>query len=341
MTLFTLAIMLPTMFIGPIYGRAMKRLGKMLSDQKAEASSIAEEAFANIRTVKAFANEDTECKEYSEKNEAVFGIARKQAVAYGIFGFFMQIIMFGSLDALVYFAAYLNANDGLTVGDFTSFQFYMFSFLMNFMQMASVIGEVMGVLGTTQAIAEIFIYNPKVGTSGGQEVSQETLDNGQITISSLKFTYPTKTDIQVLKGIDITVEKNKTIALVGTSGCGKSTIIQLIERFYDPDDGDVQFGNQNVKDINPESYKKYMAIVQQEPILFSGSIKDNITYGLEQEATEADLDEACRNANAYKFISDKSIFPQGYDTLVGERGVKLSGGQKQRVAIARALIRKP
>lgn len=157
----------------------------------------------------------------------------------------------------------------------------------------------------------------------------------------MKFSYPTKTDIQVLKGIDIVVEKNKTIALVGSSGCGKSTIIQLVERFYDPDDGDVKFGEQNVKDINPESYKKHMAIVQQEPILFSGSIRDNITYGLEIVPTEADLDEACRNANAYKFIKDSSIFPLGYDTLVGERGVKLSGGQKQRVAIARALIRKP
>lgn len=124
------------------------------------------------------------------------------------------------------------------------------------------------------------------------------------------------------------VEKNKTVAIVGSSGCGKSTIIQLVERFYDPDDGEVIYGKQNVKDINPENYKKYMAIVQQEPILFSGNIRDNICYGLDFTPTEAELDEACKNANALKFIKDMSIFPDGYNTVVGERGVKLSGGQK-------------
>lgn len=249
--------------------------------------------------------------------------------------------MFGSLDALVYFAAWLNSKGGLTVGQFTSFQFYMFSFLMNFMMMTSVVGEVMGILGTAEAMAQIFIYKPKINTSGGQDVTAASLEKGTITLKDIKFTYPTKKDIQVIKGITIVVEKNKTIALVGSSGCGKSTIIQLVERFYDPDDGTVSYGDQNIKDLNPENYKKYMAIVQQEPILFSGSIKENISYGLDFVPTEEELDEACRNANALKFIQDKSIFPQGYDTVVGERGVKLSGGQKQRVAIARALIRKP
>lgn len=167
MTLFTLAIMLPAMFTGPAYGRTMKRLSKEISDHKAEASSIAEEAFSNIRTVKAFATEDRECTEYAKKNELIFYKSRKVALCYGLFSFAMQIIMFGSLDALVYFAAYLNANGGLTVGQFTSFQFYMFSFLMNFMTMASVIGEVMGVIGTAQAIAEIFIYHSKINTLGG------------------------------------------------------------------------------------------------------------------------------------------------------------------------------
>jgi ATP-binding cassette subfamily B (MDR/TAP) protein 1 len=154
----------------------------------------------------------------------------------------MQFVMFGSLDALVYFAAYLNSNDGLSIGDFTAFQFYMFSFLINFVQLSSVASEVMGVFGTTAAIADIFLHKTSVNTTGGANVTQESLDDGTIYLKDIQFKYPTKKDIQVIQHADIVVPKNKTVALVGASGCGKSTIIQLIERFYDPDHGTVHYG---------------------------------------------------------------------------------------------------
>jgi ABC-type multidrug transport system fused ATPase/permease subunit len=253
----------------------------------------------------------------------------------------MTFIQFGSMDALIFFAAYLNKNGGLTIGDFTSFQFYMFSFLLNFTTIAQVVGDVMGVLGTTEAIAEILDYEPSINIEGGDEVTAETLDNGEITIKDIKFHYPTKPDVPIIKEASIKVPKNKTIALVGHSGCGKSTIIQLLERFYDPISGSISYGNQNIRDLDPKSFKKHMAIVQQEPILFSGTIRENITYGLDYEPKDSELDEACRMANALTFLQDKTNFPLGYETVVGERGLKLSGGQKQRVAIARALIRKP
>mmetsp|Transcript_17903 Transcript_17903/g.27689 ORF Transcript_17903/g.27689 Transcript_17903/m.27689 type:complete len:139 (+) Transcript_17903:951-1367(+) len=137
----------------------------------------------------------------------------------------MTFVMFGSLDALIYFAAYLNSEGELSIGDFTSFQFYMFSFLLNFMMVASVIGEVMGIMGTTQAIAEIYIHKPKINTTGGEEVTKETIEDGNINIQDIQFTYPTKQEITVIKKASIEIKKNKTIALVGTSGCGKSTII--------------------------------------------------------------------------------------------------------------------
>ena len=146
-------------------------------------------------------------------------------MGYGAFSFFMQFVMFGSLDALIYFAAVLVLDKQLTIGDFTSFQFYMFSFLINFMTMASVVGEVMGVLGTTAAIAEIFLHKSKINTSGGNEVTQETIADGAISLTDIQFTYPTKKDIKIIKEAAIVVEKNKTVALVGSSGCGKSTII--------------------------------------------------------------------------------------------------------------------
>jgi ATP-binding cassette subfamily B protein len=225
MTLFTLGIMLPTTIMGPMYGKFVKRIRKEISDAKAASSNVAEEAIANIRTVKAFATEELECTEYQKKNDIIYAKAKHQAFWYGGFSFFMQFIMFGSLDALVYFAAYLNSNDGLSIGDFTAFQFYMFSFLINFMQMTSVLSEVMGVFGTTAAIAEIFLHESKVNTTGGTNVTQESLDDGAIHLKEIQFKYPTRDDITVIQDVEIQVPKNKTVALVGTSGCGKSTII--------------------------------------------------------------------------------------------------------------------
>lgn len=165
---------------------------------------------------------------------------------------------------------------------------------------------------------------------------------------NIKFSYPTKKDVQVLKGVDIEVSntKNRVVALCGTSGCGKSSIVAMIERFYDPEEGEVLFNGVNIKDIDPRWYHEQVSIVQQEPVLFSGTIRENILYGLSWEDVAEDeilrrMDEASTSANAYKFIKDEDSFPLGYETVVGERGVKLSGGQKQRIAIARALIRKP
>ena len=164
----------------------------------------------------------------------------------------------------------------------------------------------------------------------------------------VKFRYPTKDDVQVLKGVSFKVdnEKNRVVALCGTSGCGKSSIISLIERFYDPEEGEVLFNGRNIKDLDPKWYHNNIAIVQQEPVLFAGTIRENICYGLDlegktDEEIEAMMDDATRQSNAYDFIHDRDQFPQVYETLVGERGIMLSGGQKQRVAIARALIRKP
>lgn len=165
---------------------------------------------------------------------------------------------------------------------------------------------------------------------------------GEISIKNVRFSYPTKSDVEVIRGITFDIPKNKVVALVGTSGCGKSSIISMIERFYEPSSGEVQLDGTDIKTLNPKWYHKQIAIVSQEPVLFSGSIKENITYGLDEDLiTTETLDEACKMANAYDFIHDRDLFPEGYETVVGERGVKLSGGQKQRIAIARALIRRP
>ena len=154
----------------------------------------------------------------------------------------MTFFMFGGTDALIYFASFLYFDYGLSIGDFSSFQFYMFSFLINFGSIATVIGNVMGVYGTMTAIAEIYLYVEKIPIEGGEKLTTDSIVDGSVSLKNIKFHYPSKKSIQVIKEASIVVEKNKTVALVGSSGSGKSTIIQLVERFYDPVEGSVSYG---------------------------------------------------------------------------------------------------
>lgn len=235
----------------------------------------------------------------------------------------------------------------INVGIITSFMFYMIMLLMNFGMLAAVFGNVMNMLGASDKVVQLMKYKAAINTTGGIKLDGQKV-NGHIELRNVVFNYPSKPDVEVLKGISLTVDndKKRVIALCGTSGCGKSSIVAMIERFYDPLSGEVLFNGVDIRKLEPFWYHQQIGIVQQEPVLFSGTIKENIIYGWdckllsEQEITDR-LDEATRMANAYDFIHDTDMFPKGYDTVVGERGVKLSGGQKQRVAIARALIRKP
>lgn len=248
--------------------------------------------------------------------------------------------------AVVYIASLLYQNDNITIGEISSFLFYMIMLVFNFGMVAMVFGNVASIVGASDKIVELIKYVPDIKCSGGDTIDGEI--NGKLEIKNVKFRYPSKDDVQVLKGVSFSVdnEKNRVVALCGTSGCGKSSIISLIERFYDPEEGEILFNGRNIKELDPKWYHNNIAIVQQEPVLFSGSIRENITYGIDLEEKDEDeimamLDDSTRQSNAYDFIHDEDLFPLGYDTMVGERGVKLSGGQKQRIAIARALIRKP
>eukprot|EP00347_Sterkiella_histriomuscorum_P001240 403372791 len=341
LTLAMIGSILPVILFSVLYGRYMKTAQKDVQDGKAYISTLAEEVFSNIRTVKAFATEKEECEKYKIGNDRVYQLGYKKAFWYGIFNFVANFFVFGSMAIIVGLGANLYQKNEISIGEITAFLFYMMQILMNFMILASVLGSVMSIIGASYKIVELLEYEPSIKTEGGAKLDQKPTQ-GEIMIRDVKFSYPTKKDVQVLKGVTIEVKKNRVIALVGASGCGKSSIIQMIERFYDPTEGSVEFDGVDIKTLDPKWYHSQVAIVSQEPVLFSGTIKENIGYGLpSDQVTEQTLDFACSQANAYDFIHDKDLFPEGYDTIVGERGVKLSGGQKQRIAIARALIRKP
>ena len=217
----------------------------------------------------------------------------------------------------------------------------MIQLLFNFAVVAMVIGNVYKIAGASEKIVEMMKTAVTVNASGGMTLPEKDVV-GEIELKNVFFHYPTKPTVKVSKNVSIKIAKNNVVALVGQSGCGKSSIISLIERYYDPIEGEILFSGVNIRKFDPKWLKKQIGIVAQEPVLFTGTIRENVCYGLDKdEVTDADIDEACKKANAYDFIQDKTKFTEGYDTLIGERGVKLSGGQKQRVAIARALIRKP
>ena len=346
LTGMTFGGIIPLIIFSTFYQKWMRTLQRTIQSEKGKMNTVAEESFSNIRTVKAFSNEDAEIAKFAAGNMIVYEAGRKKAVYQAIFAFATQVLLYGSMAAVVYIASLLYKKDKITVGEISSFLFYMLMLVFNFAMIAMVFGNVASIVGASDKIVELMKYEPAINCSGGDTIDGEI--NGKLEIKNVKFRYPSKDDVQVLKGVSLTVdnEKNRVVALCGTSGCGKSSIISLIERFYDPEEGEVLFNGRNIKELDPKWYHNNIAIVQQEPVLFSGSIKENITYGIDLEAkdddeVEAMLDDACRQANAYDFIHDTDLFPLGYDTMVGERGIKLSGGQKQRIAIARALIRKP
>ena len=247
--------------------------------------------------------------------------------------------------AVIYVGSQMFITGDIQIGQISSFLFYLIMMTFNFWVISMVLGNLASVMGASDKIVALMKYKPDL--VAGKEIIEGEI-NGSLEFRNVKFRYPSKPEVQVLKGVSLSVDnaKNRVVALCGTSGCGKSSIISLIQRFYDPEEGQIFFNGRDITTLDPKWFHNHIAIVQQEPVLFAGSIRENITYGLDldnlnDEEIEELMDEACRQANAYDFIHDKDLFPLCYETIVGERGVKLSGGQKQRIAIARALIRKP
>ncbi|KAJ8044109.1 ABC transporter B family member 1 [Holothuria leucospilota] len=210
---------------------------------------------------------------------------------------------------------------------------YTLNVAMAFAFLASLYGDFMKAVGASVRIFELIDRKPGISLEGGAKPFDF---GGDIVFNEVFFTYPSRPDSQVLKGVSFDVKPGEVVALVGPSGGGKSTIVNLIENFYLPGDGEIRLGGHDLIQLDPQFFRRKISIVSQEPVLFACSIKDNIAYG--KEATEEEIIDAAKKANAHEFISS---FEEGYETLVGERGVRLSGGQKQRVAIARALIMDP
>jgi ABC transporter fused permease/ATP-binding protein len=334
LTLLMLAVV-PAVALGAVvYGRRVRRLSREVQDALGHASSVGEESLVGIRTVRTFAAEKAEAARYGDAIERSFVLARKRNV---ITATFMSIAMVASTAAIAVVMGYggrLVADGAMSIGQLTSFLVYTLFVAFSLGALGDLWADFMRSIGAAERVFEIVDRKPSIPTAGG--IVPERVD-GLLELAHVDFAYPARPDVTVLAALDLRIDPGQVVAVVGSSGAGKSTIAALLSRLYDPTKGVVRLDGRDLRDVDPQWLRRQVGVVAQEPMLFSSSIGENIRYG-RVDATDAEVEAAARAANAHEFVSR---FPEGYATRVGERGVQLSGGQKQRIAIARAVLKDP
>lgn len=256
-----LAGFVPILFFFIKFGLVMKDNAKAVSREKAKMSSVAEESIGNVRIVKAFANEKREIREFGKFSDEVYKIGLLKAKWTAGQSFFTQFCLYGAMMLIIFVASKLYKEGEISIGLVTTYLFYLQVLQWNFMIMNYCLANVMQVVGASDKLVKIIERVPKINSTGGSQ--QKDNIEGRIELRNVKFRYPSKPDVQVLKGVSLTVDnsKNRVVALCGTSGCGKSSIISMIERFYDPEEGEVLFNGTNIKDLDPRWYHEQVAIV--------------------------------------------------------------------------------
>ena len=314
------------------FGKFIRKLSKKTQDQLANANVIVEETLQSIAVVKAFTNELFEVLRYRKSLTEVVTTAIHAAKFRGLFISFSIFTLFGGIVAVSWYGALLVQSNEVTVGELFSFVLYTSFIGGSIAGLGDIYSQLQRSIGASERLLEILEQQDE------HSVSTNTLKlEGAIEFKSVDFTYPTRTDFQVLKDISCSIKPGEKIALVGPSGSGKSTIINLLMRFYRVSSGALLIDGKNMEEYPLSDYRKKIGIVPQEVLLFGGSIRENIAYG-KPGASESEILDAAGQANALEFINS---FPEKLDTLVGDRGVKLSGGQRQRIAIARAILKDP
>lgn len=321
--------------VAMFFGRYIRKLTKERQDQLAQTNVVVEETMQTIQTVKAYTNEWFERQRYDKNLQDAVRTSLKAAHMRGLFAAFIIFVMFGALFFIMWRAALMVQSGAMLEGELVDFVVFTGIIGGAIASLGSFYTEIVSAVGATERIMDILAVDSET------ELAPPSPDfvrfQGAINYEDVHFSYPTRSDVPVLKGIDFDIRPGQRIALVGASGSGKSTIVSLLLRFYPLSQGDIKIDGQAIASYPLNQLRRNMAIVPQEVLLFGGTIYENILYG-KPDATEADIIQAAKQANAWEFIIQ---FPEGLQTLVGERGVKLSGGQRQRIAIARAILKDP
>jgi ABC transporter fused permease/ATP-binding protein len=337
LTLFNLAI-LPVMVVAAIFfGRKIRNISRQAQDKLAESNTVVEETLQGITNVKAFVNETYEANRYDKSLRQVVAIALRGATLRGGFASFIIFCLFGAIVGVIWYGSVLVAQGELSVGNLTTYILYSIFVGAAMGTFPELYANVQKAVGASERVLEILAEKNEPISVNPEENATISTIRGDISFNNVVFAYPSRTEITVLKGVSFAAKAGEKVAIVGPSGAGKSTIASLVLRFYDPQQGQVLFDGKASSQYPLTDIRNQVAIVPQDVILFGGTIKENIAYG-KLSAGEEEILQAAKRANAHEFVSG---FPEGYNTVVGERGVKLSGGQRQRIAIARALLKDP
>jgi ABC transporter fused permease/ATP-binding protein len=333
LTLIMLASVPPLVVAAGLFGRAVRKVSRDAQDRLAATNVIVEETLQGIASVKAFTNEGFEQTRYRTGINEVVAAVLKGALLRGAFSAFVIFALFGAIVLVLWAGARMVRAGDLSLGELTQFLLYTMYVAGAVGSFAELYAQLQRTIGATQRVRELLRETTEdYGPDG--TVPRPA---GAIVFDDVTFAYPARKDVPVLRGLTLSAKAGERIALVGPSGAGKSTIVSLLLRFYDPDAGRVLIDGRDARDYPLAGLRGHAAIVPQDVFLFGGTIGENIAYG-RPGASPAEIEAAARQANAHDFIA---AFPDGYQTVVGERGVKLSGGQRQRVAIARAILRDP
>ncbi|MBI3361268.1 MAG: ATP-binding cassette domain-containing protein [Chloroflexi bacterium] len=333
LTLFILLLAPLVAVSAALFGARMRRLSTAVQDQLADGTAMAEEALSEVRVVKAFAREPYEAKRYADQLERAFGATMRLTVVRSAFGPLITFLGFGALAGILWFGGREVLAGRLTGGALIAFLVYGINIAASIGAFTALYTQIQEALGASRRIFELLDEIPEIRDSPGAHPLPPV--KGRITFDRVSFSYP-GTD-RVLRDIELEIQPGEALALVGPSGAGKSTLFNLIPRFYDATSGRVCLDGCDVREVTLPSLRAQIGIVPQEIQLFAGTVRENLRYG-KLDAGDAEIEAAARAANAEEFIAR---LPQGYDTLVGERGVKLSGGQRQRIAVARAILKDP
>ena len=336
LTLFMLALIPAIMIVAIIFGRYIRKISKQAQDQVAVSNTIVQETMQGIVNVKSFANEAIEVLRYGKSVREIAALSLKSAFSRGLFASFIILALFGAVVGIVWYATVLMKTGEIQFGEVISFVLYTSFIGASIGGLAELYAQIQKAVGATERIFEILDQVPEAIDLRTKLPIKERLQ-GHVRFENVQFSYPARADVAVLRGIEFEARQGQQIAIVGPSGAGKSTITQLLLRFYNPDAGTILIDGNSAASYDLTALRNQMALVPQDVILFGGTIRENILYG-KPEASLEEVREAARKANALEFIDR---FPEGFETIVGERGITLSGGQRQRIAIARAVLKDP
>ncbi|MFT6732590.1 MAG: ATP-binding cassette subfamily B protein [Polaribacter sp.] len=329
---FVPLVLLPMM----IFGKKVRNLAKESQDSIAGIGTYAGEAIQNIKIVQSYTQEPQEKLAFSGEVETAFNIAKQRIKQRSVLIATVIFMAFGAISLMLWFGGMDVLNGTITGGELAAFIFYAIMLASSAATVSEVYGELQRAAGSAERLLELMAVESEIKIQENPLEFEQT-NKYLIEFKQVHFNYPSRPDSAALKDINLQIENGKIIALVGPSGAGKTTLFELLQRFYDPQSGQIHFKNTAITQVDPSNLRAQMGMVPQQPILFSSDVWQNIRYG-RPDATDDEVIEAAKRAHANEFIQD---LPDGYGSFLGEQGVRLSGGQKQRVALARAILKDP